>query len=132
MTGTLPERLMSVRKVTKEAIRLYAEASGDYNPIHVDEAFAARTPFGGVIAHGMMILAFASEMMGEQFGEKWLSGGIMRIRFKGPARPGDTLTIAAERQDDEVISGKRYLKYTLVCQNDKQQPVIDGQALVAV
>lgn len=132
MTGAPPDRLTLTRQVTKEAIRLYAEASGDINPIHVDEAFAAKTPFGGIIAHGMMMLAYASEMMGKQFGEKWLSGGVMRIKFKGPARPGDTLTITAEKQDDEIISGKRYFKYALVCQNDKQLPVIDGQVLVAV
>ncbi len=132
MTGASPDRLILTRQVTREAIRLYAEASGDFNPIHVDEAFAAKTPFGGIIAHGMMTLAYVSEMMGKQFGEKWLSGGVMRIKFKGPARPGDTLTITAEKQDDEIISGKRYLKYTLVCRNDKQQPVIDGQVLVAI
>lgn len=132
MNGAPPGRLTLARKVTGEAIRLYAEASGDFNPIHVDEAFAARTQFGGIIAHGMMMVAYASEMMGRQFGGKWLSGGIMRIKFKGPARPGDTLTITAEKQEDEVISGKRYIKYALVCQNQKQLPVIDGQVLVAV
>jgi 3-hydroxybutyryl-CoA dehydratase len=132
MTGGPPDRLILTRQVTREAIRLYAEASGDFNPIHVDEAFAARTPFGGIVAHGMMTLAYVSEMMGKQFGEKWLSGGVMRIKFRGPARPGDTLTITAERQGDEIISGKQYLKYTVVCRNDKGQPVIDGQVLVAI
>ncbi|MCX8126229.1 MAG: MaoC family dehydratase [Dehalococcoidia bacterium] len=132
MTAVPPQQVTATRRVTREAIRLYAEASGDFNPIHVDEAFAATTPFGGIIAHGMMIVAYASEMMGQEFSRKWLSGGIMRVRFRNPARPGDVLTITAERQDDEVISGKRYLRYSLTCHNDKQVTVIDGQVLVAV
>jgi 3-hydroxybutyryl-CoA dehydratase len=118
------------RQVTKEAIRLYAEASGDFNPIHVDDAFAAKTQFGGVIAHGMMMLAYASSLMAAEFGSKWNEYGIMRVRFKGPARPGDTLSLVAEKQDDETVSDRRYIKYALACRNDKDQPVIDGQLLV--
>jgi acyl dehydratase len=54
----------------------------------------------------------------------------MRVRFKGPARPGDTLSLVAEKQDDETVSDRRYIKYALACRNDKDQPVIDGQLLV--
>ena len=43
-----------VKHVTQRDINLYAEVSGDFNPIHVDEAFAAQTPLGGTIAHGML------------------------------------------------------------------------------
>lgn len=47
-----------VKHITQKDINLYAEASGDFNPIHVNEAFAAQTPLGGTIAHGMLILAY--------------------------------------------------------------------------
>ncbi len=57
-------------------------ASGDFNPIHVDESFAAQTPFGGTIAHGMLILAYVSEMMTLAFGQSWLSGGKLSVKFK--------------------------------------------------
>ena len=81
-----------VKHVTQREINLYAEASGDFNPIHIDEAFAAKTPLGGTIAHGMLILAYASEMMTRAFGQSWLEGGRLSVRFKAAARPQDTIT----------------------------------------
>ena len=94
-----------VKHITQENINLYAEASGDFNPIHIDESFAARTPLGGTIAHGMLSLAYVSEMMTSAFGQNWLSEGKLRAKFKEPARPGDTLTIngkiiCLEQRDD--------------------------------
>ena len=69
LEGTaLPEL---VRRVTQPDINKYAEASGDYNPIHIDEQFAAATPLGGTIAHGMLVLAYRSEMLSATFGEPW-------------------------------------------------------------
>ncbi|MDP6666962.1 MAG: MaoC/PaaZ C-terminal domain-containing protein, partial [Dehalococcoidia bacterium] len=55
------------RLVTQGRVDDYAEASGDYNPIHLDEAYAAATPFGGRIAHGMLTLAFVTEMLASTF-----------------------------------------------------------------
>ena len=51
------------KSVTQEQVESYAKAAGDFNPIHLDQEFAANTDFGGRIAHGMMIIAFISEMM---------------------------------------------------------------------
>ena len=75
--------------VTQQNINLYAEASQDFNPIHIDEDFAKKTALGGTIAHGMLILAYASQMMSDTFGRNWLTNGKLNIRFKKPARPGD-------------------------------------------
>ena len=49
--------------VSQEQIKRYAQASGDFNPVHLDEEFAAAATFGRIVAHGMLILAFLSEMM---------------------------------------------------------------------
>jgi 3-hydroxybutyryl-CoA dehydratase len=91
------------KALTQEKIDRYARASGDFNPIHVDPAFAASTPFGGTIAHGMLLLAYLSEMLTAAFGRAWLAGGRLKVRFKGVARPGDTLTVRGrvERVRDE-------------------------------
>ena len=51
------------REVTEERIRAYAEASGDHNPVHLDHEYAKTTQFGGIIAHGMLSMAFVSELM---------------------------------------------------------------------
>jgi len=103
-TWTAGRELSSLSKsLTQAKIDAYARASGDFNPIHVDAAFAAATPFGGTIAHGMLLLAYISEMLTAAFGRAWLSAGRLKARFKGVARPGDTLTVRGrvERAQDE-------------------------------
>ena len=66
-------------------------ASGDDNPLHLDPEFAAKTQFGGIIAHGMLTLAFVSEMMAAAHGRDWLESASLRVRFKGAAYIGDRL-----------------------------------------
>ena len=77
------------RVITPERLRAYAAAAGDDNPLHLDAAFAAATRFGGIIAHGMLTLAWLSEMMTAALGRHWLTGGALRARFKGAAYLGD-------------------------------------------
>lgn len=84
------------KHVTVEQVEAYAEASGDFNPIHMDEEFARTTQFGRRICHGMLTLAFVSEMMAVAFPDGWLSGGRLRARFKAPVYPGDTVTTFGE------------------------------------
>ena len=79
------------RSISRERLAEYAAVSGDDNPLHLDAEFAAGTQFGGIIAHGMLTLAFVSEMLTASLGESWLTGGSLRARFKGAAYPGDCL-----------------------------------------
>ncbi|MFO7773945.1 MAG: MaoC family dehydratase [Dehalococcoidia bacterium] len=116
-----------VKHITQEKINLYAEASGDFNPIHVDESFAARTPLGGTIAHGMLNLAYVSEMMTSAFGRDWLSGGKLRARFKESARPGDTLTINGTINSIEHKDGVSYANCSFECRNQKGEIVVTGE-----
>ena len=119
-----------VKHITQENINLYAEASGDFNPIHIDESFAAKTPLGGTIAHGMLSLAYVSEMMASVFGRNWLSGGRLRAKFKEPARPGDTLTINGKiiclEQEDDVS----YANCAFECLNQKGEMIVTGETTV--
>ena len=91
------------RGIDQTRIELYAKASGDFNPIHVDREYAAGTQFGSTIAHGMMVAAIVSEAMAIAFGRLWAEGGRMRLRFKAPVYPGDTVTAFGEvkRIDDQ-------------------------------
>lgn len=119
-----------VRHITQEKINLYAEASGDLNPVHVDESFAAKTPLGGTIAHGMLSLAYVSEMMTSAFGRSWLSGGRLRAKFKESARPGDTLTTSGridciDKKDDVL-----YANCNFECRNQKGELIVAGEAIV--
>ena len=82
-----------VREVHPRQIRLYSEVSGDYNPLHLDENFAQTTAFGGTVAHGMLILAFLSNVMDNAFPSSWPVNGHLKVRFREAARPGDTITV---------------------------------------
>ncbi len=119
-----------VKHITQEKISLYAEASGDFNPIHVDEAFAAKTPFGGTIAHGMLNLAYVSEMMTSAFGKSWVSGGKLRAKFKESARPGDTLTITGKIDCIDQKSDVSYANCSFEVRNQKDETIVAGEAIV--
>jgi 3-hydroxybutyryl-CoA dehydratase len=116
-----------VKHVTQEKINLYAEASGDFNPIHVDESFAVKTPFGGTIAHGMLSLAYVSEMMTAAFGQDWLSGGKLRAKFRESARPGDTVTIDSRIDSIAQKDGVSYANCSFECRNQKGETVVAGE-----
>ena len=81
---------------TREQISAYAEASGDHNPIHLDQEFARSVGLPGVIAHGLLqmglLATVASEAAGGPQHLKRLS-----VRFAGMVEPGDTVTFKAER-----------------------------------
>jgi len=119
-----------VKHITQREINLYAEASGDFNPIHIDESFAAQTPLGGTIAHGMLILAYVSEVMTQAFGKSWLSGGRLSVRFKAPARPKDTITTSGKIDSIEYKEGITYINCSLESRNQKGETVITGGAVV--
>lgn len=82
----------TVRDVTEATLDMFAEVSGDYNPVHMDEAFARKTPFRGRIAHGALVASFISGVLGNQLpgpGSIFLG---LNMRFHLPVRIGDTVT----------------------------------------
>ncbi len=120
------------RSVTQEKINLYAQASRDFNPIHIDEDFAKKTPLGGTIAHGMLILAYVSQMMTDAFGRSWLIGGKLNVRFRTPARPGDTITVSGQIRRIEKSEGENLITCGVLCQNQNGESVITGETSVRV
>ncbi|MFC2006590.1 MaoC family dehydratase [Chloroflexota bacterium] len=120
------------REITQEKINLYAEASGDFNPIHVDESFAKGTSLGGTVAHGMLILAYVSHMMTATFGENWLERGKLEVRFRTPARKGDIVTISGRVVRLEQNGEESLVECDILCQNHKGEVVITGEASVGV
>ena len=88
---------MSERKVTftREQIAAYADASGDHNPIHLDEDFARSVGLPGLIAHGMLQMGIAATVAAEAAGGPHRLRR-MSVRFAGMVVPGDTVTFTAE------------------------------------
>lgn len=119
-----------VKEITQESINCYADATGDFNPIHVDEAFAKGTPFNGTIAHGFYIFAFLSELMTDIFGKKWSDGGRVDVRFRKPVKPGDTITLRATMVERELADGHSRLVFDIVWENQNQDPVLMGRTSV--
>ncbi len=100
------ERLPEVRhEITQDKIERYAQASGDYNPVHLDAEYAATTQFGRTIAHGMLIAATISELMTAAFQRDWLESGKLKIRFRAPVFPGDTITATGVVKSAETTEG---------------------------
>ena len=122
----------SKRIITQANINLYAEASQDFNPIHIDEDFAKKTPLGGTIAHGMLILAYVSQMMSAAFGRSWLAGGKLNVRFKTPARPGDTITVTGRISKIERSEGQTLIHCDVLCRNQNDEAVITGETSLRV
>lgn len=120
------------KPIVQEEINLYAKASRDFNPIHIDKEFAKKTPLGGTIAHGMLVLAYISQMMANNFGKAWLTGGSLNVRFKAPARPGDVLTIRGTIRKIQNEPERAVISCDVLCANQKNETVISGEALVRI
>lgn len=128
-TPAVGDRLPALTKeLTQEQVDRYADASGDHNPLHIDEAFAATTQFGGRIAHGMLVLAFVSEMLTAAFGRDWLESGRLKIRFRAPARPRDTLTVSGTVT--KVVGAQ--ITCEIACKSSAGEVLVSGDAEVSV
>jgi acyl dehydratase len=123
---TAPEVAPVIRRITQAMVDAYADASGDHNPIHIDVEFAKTTPMGSTIAHGMLVLSLISEMMTAAFGNAWLTSGTLDVRFRNPARPGDSVTAQAQGAG---AAGER-LRYAVGCLNQSGETLISGTAEV--
>ena len=119
--ATTPDSLAQVTQLAA-----YADVSGDHNPLHLDEEFAAASPYGRTIAHGMLVLAFASEMMTKSFGRAWLCGGKLKARFRAPVYPGDTVTTGGTLESASDATAT----YAVVVRNQDGVEVLTADAVV--
>jgi|CXWL01.1.fsa_nt_gi acyl dehydratase len=91
------------RTISTADIRAFAELSGDHNPLHLDEAYARSTPFGGCVAHGALGIAVATGLLATSGLTRGSLIALLGIdwRFEAPIRPGDTVHLrlrVAERR----------------------------------
>jgi 3-hydroxybutyryl-CoA dehydratase len=122
-----PENLNQIsHRVTQAQLAKYADASGDHNPLHLDEAFAATTPYGRTIAHGMLVLAFVSESMTKTFGRAWLCEGKLKARFRAPVFPGDTVTTSGTLKSTRDATAT----YAMTVRNQDDVDVLTADATV--
>jgi len=117
-------------KVISDAdIQSFSVVSGDTNPVHLDDAYAGKTRFGGRIAHGMLSASLISAVIGTRLpgpGAIYMS---QSLRFRTPVKPGDTVSARV------VVSAmdERRRRVTLTCEAHVGDTlVIDGEAMVMV
>jgi len=113
--------------VTDRDIELFAEVSTDRNPVHLDDAYARDTVFGGRVAHGMLTAALISAVIGEQLpghGSVYLG---QSLRFLAPVRPGDA--VRAEVEVTEIDHARRRVRLVTRC-TVGDTCVLDGEATV--
>ncbi|NUM46139.1 MAG: MaoC family dehydratase [Anaerolineales bacterium] len=115
---------------TETDVIAFAQASGDHNPVHLDEAYAQTTRFGKRIAHGMLVAGLISAVLGTQLpgpGTIYLG---QELSFKAPVFLGDTIT--AEIEVATVRPGKPIATLTTNCYNQDGTLVIEGKATVLI
>ncbi len=116
------------RVVSEERLVEYAQVSGDHNPLHLDAEFAAKTQFGGIIAHGMLTLAYVSEMLTSAFGRSWLESGKLKVRLKGPAYPGDEVRTWGHIVKEEPRGAGMAIECKVGLSNSRGEEIITGSA----
>ena len=126
-----PGDTASLSRIISDAdIRAFAELSGDFNPVHLDDEFARTTRFGRRIAHGMLGASLISTVLGTKLpgqGAIYLS---QTLQFLGPVFPGDTVT--AKATVTKIKEGKPILTLETVCENQRGETLIKGEAVVLV
>jgi 3-hydroxybutyryl-CoA dehydratase len=128
LTLHIGARASRTKTITDDDVRAFAQASGDTNPVHLDEAYAATTQFGRRIAHGMLTASIISAILGNDLpgpGTIYLG---QEVKFKAPVYIGDTITAAVElikcRED------KRIATFRTTCVNQDGTLVLEGEAVV--
>ena len=115
--------------VTEADITAFAAVSGDSNPVHMDEAYAAATPFKGRIAHGMLSGAYISAVLGEQLPGHGAIYVSQALRFRRPVRIGDTVTTRVTLT--AIDEAKARVTLDTVCLVGGKA-VVDGEAALMV
>ena len=118
------------KTVADEDVRAFAELTGDRNPVHLDEEYAAQTRFGRRIAHGMLGASLISAVLANELpgrGTVYLS---QTLRFTAPVFLGDTVTarvvVKSVREDKPVVTLETF------CTNQRGERVVEGEAVVLV
>ena len=114
------------KTITEGDIELFARVTGDFNPVHLDQAYAEKTMFKGRIAHGLLSVGLFSNILGNilpGYGTIYLS---QEVKFLAPVRIGDTITARVEVI--ERIPEKNRAKFRTTCINQDGKMVVEGVA----
>ncbi len=115
------------KTITEKDVFDFADASGDFNPLHIDEEYARRSAFGHRVAHGILTAGIISAVLGSEIPGLGTIFVELHIKFLKPVYFGDTLTATATVT--EVINPKR-VRLMVACHNQDGEDVSLGNAIV--
>lgn len=116
------------RVISAEDVSSFAAITGDYNPIHFDNGYAARTRFGRRIVHGILVAGLISAVLGNQLPGPGCIYLEQTLRFLAPVYIGDVIT--ATVRVTRIREDKPIVNLHTVGANQKQQVVLDGETVV--
>jgi 3-hydroxybutyryl-CoA dehydratase len=115
------------KTITEADVTLFAGVSGDHNPIHTNQEYAAATAFGGRIAHGILTASLISAVLGMHMPGTGAIYVSQSLKFRAPVRIGDTVTARAVVKDRDPAR-KRVVLETSCLVGGKV--VLEGEAVV--
>jgi 3-hydroxybutyryl-CoA dehydratase len=117
------------KTISESDVYLYAGITGDFNPAHLNEAYAEKTFFKTRIAHGMLTAGFISAILGTKLPGPGTIYLRQSLTFLAPVHIGDTITARVEAA--EIMEEKNRVRFTTTCKNQEGTIVLDGEALVS-
>lgn len=117
------------KTITDADVLMFAGLSGDTNPVHLNEEFAAGTPFGGRIAHGMLTASLISTVLGTKLPGPGCIYVSQSMRFLAPVRCGDT--VRAEATVKAVDRERKRVTFETLCKVNGKV-VLEGEAVLMV
>ena len=124
----IAEKSTFTKTINGAGIVNYAGITGDFNPVHINSEYAQKTKFKGRIVHGMLSVGLISTILGNDLpgpGSIFVS---QNINFIAPVRIGDTVTASVKVIDKDEEKNKLYLE--TICKNEKDNLIIDGEAVI--
>ncbi len=123
------DRAGFTKTISESDVYLYAGITGDLNPAHINEPYAANTFFKTRIVHGMLPAGFISAVIGTQLPGPGTIYVSQTVHFKAPVLFGDTITASVEVI--EINTEKNRVRLLTACENQNGVTVLDGEALVS-
>ena len=117
------------KTITDADILMFAGVSGDTNPVHLNEEFAAATAFHGRIAHGMLTASLISTVLGTKLPGPGCIYVSQTMRFLAPVRAGET--VRAEATIRQIDRERRRVTFETICKVNGKN-VLEGEAVLLV
>lgn len=125
---TLPE--LRFGPITRRMLALYAGASGDHNPIHIDLDFARRSNMPDVFAHGMLSFGALTQVL-----TQWAGAGSLRefgARFLSMTQVGDIIVCRGTVIERLAIKGEQLVRVAVTANAQDGRDTLSGEAILAI